>query len=281
MMYPRYFGPTEIVRSSLRKVIELPTALIAVKANDGLVIAADGLSGRIEDDGTYTPISCHVQKIFKLEGHGQRLVWGVTGNADIRSDDGTATAFDIIEAVGKCSRHLLASNAENLDVLADRIGRCVNDAMRKVKDGGRFSLYPTNSGPDIFRLFIQGYYKERPAQCVRRFFHIDQTLQEPEDKGDDITEGRYLSGSGRVLNIILSQTDQRLATYKVQFPPSTVEQAAEFARKCVEVHMTAEARAIDEFHCRAIGGRTLIARIKKDHGIEWMPGFTPIDEKVY
>ena len=281
-MLPRYFGPTEVVLTDSLglappEVFDMPTALVGIKTKHGFVTAADGLSGRIEDNGTYSPLSCQVQKVFRLEGHGKRMTWAVTGNADIRTTDGAGIAVDIIRTIGDCARNLLAIDAADLGAFATGIGWCVNEAMEAARNDSKFSHYPTENGGDIFRLFIQGYYNGRPEQAVRRFFHIDQVLQEPADMGADISDGRYISGSSAVLNIIFNPTDPRLSAYRVG-AYNTLDQTVEFARKCVEVHMTAEARTIDDFHCRAIGGRTHIATITSANGVQWVPGFGPIDE---
>lgn len=280
-----YSCVSEIVRLSLLNFFSLeaarmPTAIAAMKTSGGFVAAADGLSGKLEDDGTFKVLDSQVQKVFRLEGFGKHLTWTVSGNADVRSDDGNI-AIDLIDVIGNCAKAFLVIDAANLSAFADGIGRCVNDSLRAAKAEEKFTKYADNPSGDIFRMFIQGYYNGRPEQCARRFWHKDQVLQEPEDRTEaDIVENRYLTGSGTVLNAIFEHSNVKLSAYNLAGYYTIVE-AVEFARKCIEVHMTKEARTIDSITCRAIGGRTHIATITKAQGVQWVPGFEPIDERVW
>jgi hypothetical protein len=90
------------------------------------VIAADGLSGIVEDDGTFKTTSCQVQKIFRLDAREKHLTCSLSGNADIRSDDGAVVAIDLIETIGSITKTLLAIDGVSLNAFMDGIARCLN-----------------------------------------------------------------------------------------------------------------------------------------------------------
>jgi hypothetical protein len=261
----------------------MPAAIVGFRSPHGFVTAADGRSGKVLDDGSYKPLNYKVQKVFCLEGDGSHLTWAVSGNAEIRASDDREVAVDINAEIGNSARLFLrAGSISDINTFVDAIGRRVNDAMETARSAGKFSSYPAEPAGEIFRLFVQGYFKGRPGQAVRRFWHNNQVLQETEDTTDfDARQGRYFAGSKKVFDVLSDGDDRRLSAYKIGTNMDTLSGYVETAKAYIRAHGDAEALMIDNPACRAIGGHIHIATITQDHGVRWVAGFAPINESKY
>src|SRR5258708_3535150 len=71
----------------------MPTALVHIFSDDGLVIAADGFNIVRTSDGP-TVVCKYTQKIFQLSGIGREVACSFIGMVTLFSDKGNETIFD-------------------------------------------------------------------------------------------------------------------------------------------------------------------------------------------
>jgi hypothetical protein len=166
-----------------------------------------------------------------------------------------------------------------------RIGRSINDVLRKMKEEGTIDSYPDYApaepdrpGTTISTIVVGGFFRGYQELLELRLSHKNQALREPDLR--HITDERTY-GSGKLNELIESQ-DPHFAKYYVSMPPShpSVSKVVEYSKKFIEAHADPIALELDPTICRAIGGRIHIVTITRESGFRWVPGFEPISEKL-
>jgi hypothetical protein len=254
----------------------MSTAIARIYTREGFVIAADGR----ESDQSGNVRSDRVQKIFSVEHPCRRLAYTIAGKIQLTQLFSPGEVlFDFVGETSKALEDLAHSKCRSLidfsRALADKLMFPLSDAKT-----ARLSATPpgfANSESNT-HIFIDGYYNHLPKRTHIIFHHFGAAQTETDKKA---TIGSLRSnhgyGSQRVLQR-LDEEDDFFADYKPCkiSEELTLADAIVIARNRVRAHFDPLAIKLDP-SCRAMGGHIHIAKVTREDGLRWAPGFEPLN----
>ena len=261
----------------------MPTAIFIMYTEEGFAFAADGL--QTKDDGT--PVNQETQKVFPVKSPGRHLAYALAGTVVIGDTGGTKPIFDFVSESAKAVELLATRKPFGLQRYSEELASMVNEglaaSMADAKANGVETEYPhypaftyeNEEGSTIARLFVAGYYNNTPRWTSTRFFHIDQTLQEPAVETYPIIPGNSIGyGSKIVADLLYRTEDSRFSAYRInrraKVEETTLLEAIELAIQTISAHTSPQAKEIDSVVCSLIGGRIHIGKITKLEGFQWV-----------
>jgi hypothetical protein len=261
------------------------TAIATIYTEEGFVIAADG---RKHNPENHAILGDKTQKIFELNHIDGPLAICFAGTAAIDDDDHKTLLCDICQASLDSAARLARRRTRDLEGLAVRICRPVNQALADIQKSGRISKYPEDEpiapgerGNTITRVWLHGYHRGISRRVGVRFFHIDQGLQEPEVRSFDLAPSRpWICGSPSMLDIFRNYSDPRFSEYRpIRGDPKSLAFAIEWSAGFIRACSDRRALEIDP-NCYAVGGHIHIATITPREGFRWVPQYEPIAADV-
>lgn len=231
------------------------TAFFTLLTPDGFVLAADGRASRSED---LSIRSDSEQKLFHLQDGAGFFGCGLSGTVVLTPENSDEVLIDLRTEVVRIAELLRPRRSKDLGGYAMRLGRSLNDVLRSAKSSGKLEGYPEGgllhageNGNTIARIYLNGYYLERPAHAYLRLSHADQKLNEPEVTCPPVDVGfRLVYGSDAVYKLVFESEDDRFAKYRVE--AENVNDVIRQARLFIEAHADPVAVTLDE-QCKGVG----------------------------
>jgi hypothetical protein len=269
--------------------VPMATALAYFFADDGFVIAADGLSTLKSEQGR--EIICRkAQKIFPIPGVDRKLACSFMGRITLYDDAGRRPVFDFTKAFVKVANEIRSKPVTDVNALLSQICPVVQKRLESVRENGGFSrypsLYPSAREQNIVSIYLDGYVSGYPVRAGAIFYHINQELlwsmNSPHTLNCPRKQWSVLHGSGKI-GILLFETDNPLlAAYRTEackrvaasYGDSTMgialKDAIEAARNYIRACSDSVIRKLDIEHCRGIGGRIHVATVTPEEGFRWV-----------
>jgi hypothetical protein len=249
-------------------VHDMPTAIVGTYTPEGFVLASDGL-GTNTTDGT--PTATDVQKIFPIEYPKRILAYALMGNPVIVEDaDNNCQVVDIPAEIATQAGILEFTPSRNLTGFVIRICKPIYQLLKEAKTSGRIDQFPSakslvgEQGETIARVIFMGYFNGEPSQTSVRFFHIGQSLQEPDIRTRDVGD-EYKYGSDEVAILVLQKDHPYFGKYFVEPDRSRpLISAADIARTFIDAWGDPEARKVDPENGRTIGGQTQVYTVTRE-----------------
>lgn len=252
--------------------LEMPTAIVRIYAEDGFVIAADGL--QLRDD---KPFSDSLQKIFPIEHEHVSLAYALCGTTIMTSERTGEPVWNLEIEMAGAIKSLSGRESKNLAGYARRLSTPIIRRLEEATRNGHTGAYADK--PTIADILIDGYYKGVPSRVRVGIYHRDQKLATPEVVRDSVQMGGYhIHGSKLITASFFDPDDQSFAGYgkpgRVN-GPMTLAAAIEIAAGYIRACSSPQALQMDR-QCAGIGGHIHIATITPKDGFRWVPGYEPL-----
>ena len=266
---------------------EMPTALAHIFADDGFVIAADGLSIVTKSDSAERR-SVRTQKIFLLPGTRRKLACAFTGMVTLFNDARDKVAFNFISEVLRAARKIQPGLSRDGNDYVYSLSGEVLRRLVEAKESGKFTL-PHSDQPNphtIVRVYVDGYLDGRPFRTGIKFCAIDQILKRDFLDGidsHDLTDGKSrFNGSRRLAKLFFHREDARLIEYRtaacrritarIYDPelPLSLAEAIDAARNFIAASSARVAKEIEGDAYQRIGGKLQLATITPKKGFQWI-----------
>jgi hypothetical protein len=280
-----YYGDPLLGSMCLPAWIHIPmsTAIARIYTPEGFVVAADG---RAYNPEKRTVINETAKKIFQIRDLGRSIAYAIVGTVRIYQDGSNETVFDLVTELAKAQAQLETTKSRNILGYAIRLSRPINELLKRAKDSGRITAYPTSDNPQvnergstIAHVFLDGYYNDIPCRATIRFFHENQRLAQPEVLPEGLAVGSMLAYGSAEITHLLETEDARFVKYirpKHRRAEMALTDAIETAKSYIEAHCDPEAMKIDEKFARTVGRPVHIATITPAEGFQWVPEFKPV-----
>jgi len=256
------------------------TAILQAFTTRGFVVAADGRSCGPDNA---TVVSDSTQKVFPVESANGPLALSTCGAGEIEFPDGTSInlAAEFVRSASLLRKEKFA----DLRTYAARLCKPVIEILM-MRGNSRFdsekseeNATDSEPGTTVGRIFLDGYFKNRPGSVTIRLFRESDRLQEPEIREPPLSPGYlFVWGSDVVARLLFQDEDPRFSRYVVRrvHPHNmTVQDVVE--RACAYIEACSDPLAIDlDSFCSTIGGHIHIATITREEGFQWIPGFSPL-----
>lgn len=255
------------------------TAFFTLLTPDGFILAADGRVTRSED---HSIKSDSEQKLFCLQDQVGTFGCGLAGTVVLTPDHSDEVLIDLRIEVAKIASVLRERRCEDLGGYAVRLGRALNHVLAAAKSSGELERFPEGgtlhegeTGATIARVYLNGYYREKPSYAHLRIFHTDQNLNAPKVKSNVVTLGfNHAHGSSVVAEKVFRSDDPAFGRYRVT-EIKNLDDAIRKAQLFIEAHSDPRLLALDEKHCRGVGGNVHIALLNATAGFVWVAGWEP------
>ena len=244
----------------------MATAIVRGHTPDGIVIAADGRMS----DGVSGEVHLETQrKIFPLlKAQGTfRAAYCMRGNtllghrADLRLQ---GVLFDFNVAIQKAADSL-GCGFESLEEFASALGGEVYRRLGEVSRSAAVDFGVTAAGlrQTIATLYLDGYWKGRPARLRVPFTRVGLTLEPPEVFPQPTWDPPCFIGCDAIKHQLWPDGPKaELAMFEL------IGMAKDYIEACI---------ASTREDCKGIGGHLHIATITPEEGFGWVPGFEPLE----
>ena len=251
----------------------MPTAIIRICTNKGIVVAADGL----ELINLQKEKQRNLQKIYQVPNHP--LTYVLFGHTGIRVSG--KMIVNLIDETRESARSLKGIAFDDLALYAEHFSRPIQKVLwAKRKDGSipYFAPGPEEGQPGdtILHVFFFGYIRGIASTVDLRFFHRNSIPSEPSitSLNNDIGFPPFIAGSLIVGNLLFNSDhglqlrtppDERFSRYRKSIPDDwknlTIFKASKIARDYIRACKSDLGREVDYKMCRTIGGHIHIAKI--------------------
>ncbi len=244
----------------------MPTAIIRICTNEGMVIAADGreLKCRTEINPKDT------QKIFRIPS--APVAYAIFGSTGMSIVGDSPNSLNLIEEAKKARSLVSLDECDDLFQYAERFSKPIQERLSLWRTGETV-LFPPGTdepgfpGTPIAHLFFFGYHHGVAESIDLRFWHRFHVLCDPIITPLDNEVGRppWTRGSKLVADLLFESDDERLSKYRVPFPKNpaelTIKTAEKIASGYIEACCSDFGRELDPDVTRGIGGHIHIAKI--------------------
>jgi hypothetical protein len=248
----------------------MPTAIVRICTNEGMLIAADGL----ETNPNLEPTQVDLQKIYPiLNCSSAYAIFGYT-------IPGSRT-INLIEEAKKSADLLEGTDFDDLALYAEHFSWPIQKLLQSKREDGSIPYFGPGEergepGNTILHIFFFGYIQGVASTVDLRFFHRNSIPSTPSITSVDMKIGRpaWIRGSEVVAEYLFDSKDERFSAYRKCIPDDwkniSISQASEIARDYILACESDIGREVDNVICRQIGGRIHIAKITPSEGFQWI-----------
>lgn len=252
----------------------MPTAIVRICTNEGMVIAADGRELRGYSEVT----SEETQKIFPIPN--APVAYAVFGSTGMSIGGDNPNRINFIEEAQKAQSLVSLDKCHDLFQYVERFSQPIQERLSLWRIGST-TLFPPGAeepgqpGNTILHLFFFGYHRGVVETIDLRFYHRYHILSKPLITPIDVEIGYpvWVRGSKIVAAILFDSDDEKLSKYRVPFPKNPAELTADIAAKIASGYIEAccsdFGRELDPISTKGIGGHIHIAKITPK-AFEWI-----------
>lgn len=252
----------------------MPTAIVRICTNEGMLIAADGrvLKGYSEI------ITEKSQKIFQIPN--APAAYAIFGSTGMSIGGDSPNSLNLIEETQRAESLVSLSECDDLYQYVQNFSKPIQEKLSMWRQGGALFPFggeePGQPGNAILHLFFFGYLRGVPETIDLRFWHRFNILCEPLIIPQDIDIGypAWIRGSNLVAKALFESDDERLAECRVPFPKNsedlTFDVASKIASGYIEACCSDYGRKLDPSPTMGIGGHIHIAKITPSEGFRWI-----------